>query len=429
MKRRDLLGGLASMGILGSLGRRDESANQEALKEARDRILKHRRSQVRLILRTRDGRPLPNAKVRLSQVRHRFLFGCNIFLWGRVGQHDLEEAYRERFASVFNYATLPFYWAFYEPQKGRPIYDETDRVVEWCQRHEITCKGHPLVWDHQASSPQWLPDDVEEVRSLSLKRVREIVHRFQGRIDIWDVVNEPTDLTRFPTTMNRLARKMGAVPFTIESLKTARQASGQAILLVNDYRTDDAYYAILVSLKQNGAPFDAVGIQSHMHGGVWPTDRIWAVCEQFARLGLPLHFTETTILSGKRAGDQWEESTKEGEEWQAGETERFYTVLFSHPAVFAITWWDFADRGAWMGAPAGWLRKDLSPKPVYEKMRELIRRQWWSSVEGHTGPDGTMDAALFKGHYEVTIRIDSGQVVQRELDTGDGPVVQRVVEI
>ena len=78
------------------------------------------------------------------------------------------------------------------------------------------------------------------------------------------------------------------------------------------------------------------------------------MCQQFARFGVPLHFTETTILSGARKWDKppggpWP-STPEGEAYQARETARFYTMLFSHPAVQAITWWDFTDRQAWKGA-------------------------------------------------------------------------------
>ena len=41
----------------------------------------------------------------------------------------------------------------------------------------------------------------------------------------------------------------------------------------------------------------------------------------------------------------------EGEQQQADEVERFYPVLLSPPSVEGITWWDFADRNAWQGAP------------------------------------------------------------------------------
>ena len=54
---------------------------------------------------------------------------------------------------------------------------------------------------------------------------------------------------------------------------------------------------------------------------------------------------------------------------------KFYTALFAHPAVQAITWWDFSDLGAWLGAPAGWLRRDMSPKPVYDRLMAFDQRR------------------------------------------------------
>ena len=210
--------------------------------------------------------------------------------------------------------------------------------------------------------------------------MREIVSRYQGRIDIWDVVNEATHLAdkRNKTKMADWAAALGAVPYVAEHLKVARAANPQATLLVNDYRIEPAYYKILDSLRDNGKLlFDTVGIQSHMHGGVWPLHKVWDTCDTYGKLGLPLHFTESTIVSGPRKGpgENWGATTAEGEARQAELTAKFYTALFAHPAVQAITWWDFSDLGAWQGAPAGWLRRDMSPKPVYERLMALDQRR------------------------------------------------------
>jgi len=397
VKRRDFFATLfgatvaSAVGYLETRGKLsvDEAIAQEeqVLSGAKERIEQHRKGEVTLVIQAPNGKPLPNAELTLTQMRHEFLFGCNIFRWGRIPDPKREELYREHFAAIFNYATLPFYWAGYEWERGKPSYDYTDRVVAWCQEHSIVCKGHPLVWDHPASSPEWLPDDFDEIERLSKQRVRDIVQRFAGRIDIWDVVNEPTHLGPNNPHKSKMAAwgaHLGPVAYTALHLKVARAANPKATLLVNDYRTDDAYLRILQQLKdeQGRWLFDVVGIQSHMHGGVWSASRTWQVCERFAQLGLPLHFTETTIVSGPRIDrERWGETTPEGEERQAEATARFYTLLFSHPAVQAITWWDFSDDGAWMGAPAGWLRKDMSPKPVYERMLALIKGEWWTKAK------------------------------------------------
>ena len=60
-----------------------------------------------------------------------------------------------RFAELFNYATVGFYWRWYEPQRGKPNYAYTDKVVAWCREHGIRMKGHPLLWGDEAGVPPW----------------------------------------------------------------------------------------------------------------------------------------------------------------------------------------------------------------------------------------------------------------------------------
>jgi len=291
--------------------------------------------------------------------------------------------------------------------------------VEWAHQHGLRCKGHPLVWDHRAGSPRWLPDDESEIDQLSKARVREIVGRYKGRIDTWDVVNEPTHLPdkANKTLMAKYALAKGPVPYVREHLEVARGANAQATLLVNDYRTDPPYFRLLEALAARPKQlFDVVGIQSHMHGGLWPLRKTWEVCETYSKLGLPLHFTETTLVSGPRTGpgESWGETTPELEVKQAEDTERFYVTLFSHPAVQALTWWDFADRGAWQRAAAGWMRKDLSPKPVYERLSGLIKGKWWTRTQAVTNEAGELVFRGFYGDYAATAELPGDREVRRE---------------
>ena len=379
----------------------------EIIEQAPERIQQCRTTELVVNVVDGQGQPVEGAQVEVRQTRHGFLFGCNIFGWGQPTDED-KVKYRDRFAALLNFATLPFYWAGFERERGQPRYAEIDLVAAWCREQGLTTKGHPLVWNHAAGTPRWLPDDPEEVVALSDTRVEEIVSRYKGRNDIWDVVNEATDPFRagpaFTGPMTEVWKSAGQLPFTLKPFHIAREANPDATLLINDYRTDPAYERVIEQLvDEDGKPlYDVIGIQSHMHGGAWPTERIWEVCERFSRFGVPLHFTETTIVSGPRTEQAWE-TTPEGEQKQADEVERFYTVLFSHPAVEAITWWDFADRNAWQGAPAGFLRKDLSPKPVYERLMSLIKGDWWTEEEG-AATDGNLTVRAFYGQYEITAK-------------------------
>jgi GH35 family endo-1,4-beta-xylanase len=392
-------------------------SNEEILAQTKDRIERHRKGDGVVVVRGANGRPLAGVPVKIEHLRHDFRFGCNFFMWGRNREPERETAYRDRFKALLNFATLGFYWGAYERERGQPNYDYTDRVLAWCREQGITCKGHPLAWDHPASSPRWLTDDLAEVERLSTARVREIIARFKGRMDIWDVVNEPTDLKRFKNPMNTWAQKLGTVPFTRLHLEVARPANPAATLLVNDYRVDPPFYEILDALRDGGKLlFDAVGIQSHMHGGGWPLRKVWEVCDRYARLGLPVHFTETTIVSGPRLGpgENWGPTTPELEEKQADYVAKFYTTLFAHPAAHALTWWDFSDAGAWQGAAAGFLRRDMSPKPVYERLHALIKGEWWTQAEGRTNARGELAARAFYGLHRLTAQLPDGRRVSKE---------------
>lgn len=386
---------------------------------AAERIEKHRKADATITVVDQAGAPVADAKMAVEQVRHEFLFGCNFFQFDKYRTDAEKEAYCTQFASLFNYATLAFYWPSYEWVQGRPNREYTQRAAQWCRDHGIAVKGHPLAWNY--SEPRWLPDDLDEVRRLQLQRVTRCVTEYRGLIDRWDVVNEAThfnrdDLRRRAPKLTRMWEETGRVEFVDLCFEAARHANPDATLLINDYRVDPEYAKVIERMaKVDGKrAYDVIGIQSHMHQGTWTNAKLWGVCERFATFGVPLHFTELTILSGKNG---WElprpwASTPDGEQLQAEEVERVYTELFSHPAVTAITWWDFADRGAWQGAPAGLLNTDLQPKPAYHVLHNLIKDQWWTRLEKRTDAQGQVAFRGYLGDYRVKVTAPSGKVVQ-----------------
>jgi endo-1,4-beta-xylanase len=386
---------------------------------AADRIEKIRKTDLVVVVQNALGKPVPGARVEIEQTRHAFLFGCNAFLIGRAGSDANETAYRKQFAALFNTATLPFYWTSYEPRKGELDDARLEQMARWCLANDITPKGHPLAWNN--AEPGWLPNSTAEVRELMMARIEACVKRFQGIIDLWDVVNEATHFERdenkkHTPKITGMWEEMGRVPFVRECFRHARIAGPRATLAINDYRTDEPYAALIRDLcaGTDQKPFDVIGIQSHMHSGTWSNTRIWEVCERFAKFGVPLHFSETTILpleGGRpkaKAAKTWPPVTGEAEKQQADDVERFYTMLFSHAAVVAITWWDFSDRGAWQRAPAGLVRADMTPRPAYDRLQELVHKRWWTKTSAQTAATGAASSRVFLGDHKVTVTTDAG---------------------
>ncbi len=392
-------------------------AEADLLGQADARIQKYRAGRASLQLIGPSGHPLRKGlTAEIQQTRHAFLFGCNIFMLGRCHTPGQSAEYARRFAALFNYATAPFYWWMYEPEEGHTERARLEKTVRWCWAHGITVKGHPLAWNF--SEPSWLPDDPAQAMRLQFARIRREVSQFAGQINYWDVVNEAThydrvECQRQAPILTRGIAQMGVGRYIRKAFRTARAANPRATLVINDYDVTSAYAGRVLSklVNSRGRPlYDVIGLQAHQHTGAWTPEKIWNVCERFRKFGKPLHITETTILSGqlgyelkkKHPGFNWA-STPEGEARQARQVVRFYTLLFSHPAVQAITWWDFSDQGAWQGAPAGLLRKDMTPKPAYNALFHLIKEKWWTRTTARVALRGEARFRGFYGDYRVTV--------------------------
>ena len=401
------------------------TAAQAALRPAavQARIEKYRKGTLSVRVVDKNGRAVPGATVRIAQTRHAFLFGCNLFGLDLGNSSPVQAAYRTQFTGLFNYATLPFYWGGFEGVQGKPDNAGLQARSAWGVAHGLALKGHPLVW-HEVW-PAWAPTDPDAAIPLLHARVADLIPRYQDTIHVWDVLNEANGAAGHtpPNGEGNWIKRDGPAPVVETALGWARDA-GRGLpetFLYNDYDTGQSNVALLAQLQKDGKLPDAVGLQSHMHGGEWALTKVWTVCETFARFGRPLHFTETTVISGLRRDNPdngtlsgWD-TTPEGEQRQADYVAQFYTVLFSHPAVRAVTWWDFSDLNAWQGAPAGLVRKDMSPKPAYTRLRDLVRRQWWTNVDGKTDSLGVLKQRVFYGDYAVTVADGQGHLATQEV--------------
>ena len=403
-----------------------QTTDEQILAEAPARIARHRMGDLVVVVQNQRGRPVSGAAVSVEQVRHDFLFGSNIFLLEPQDTSSLQQAYRSRFAALFNYATLPFYWGTFEKEKGQPQYARLEGMARWCREHDIITKGHPLIW-HDVY-PRWAPADAAQAIPLLRQRVTDLITRYKGLVNVWDVVNEANLAPKFKNGVGDWVRRDGPAPVVRTALGWAREAGSGAseTFLYNDFDTGPDHVKLLGQLAAEGSLPDAIGIQSHMHRDTWPLSKVWEVCETFGRFGKPLHFTEVTVLSGPQrqfsSGHppaDWL-TTPKGETRQADYVEKFYTVLFSHPAVRAITWWDLSDRQAWLGAPAGLLRPDMSPKPAYERLMKLIHHTWWTRAARKTGGQGNFHLRAFLGDYKIKVesrgrtRVVAAQVLKSE---------------
>ena len=383
------------------------------------RIQKYRTAEAVVTILDAAGKPVANQEVVVEQVRHKFLFGCVAFLVNSCPTPQLEKAYRSRFADLFNYATLPFYHFQYEKEEGKPDVARLKAVANWCRENGITPKGHPLCW---TLTPAWMQNKTaQEAERLTVARTKREVAQFAGLVDIWDVVNEPTNAAKVGegSPLGKLYALKAPAEIVGEMFAAARGANAKATLVLNDFETTDKFVEVIQDSVARGATIDVIGVQAHQHHGAWTPEVTWEIAQRFAKLGKPVHFTETTILSGRpMEGNDYTtnrtdwNTTEEGEKEQAKHVAEFYTILFSHPAVEAITWWGLPDLDSWLGAPAGLIRKDMSPKPAYEALHRLIKKEWWTGpIELKTDDEGKIRFRGFLGDYVIKSVVGQGAFV------------------
>jgi GH35 family endo-1,4-beta-xylanase len=188
------------------------------------------------------------SEVKVEQVSHDFIFGAHIFNFNQLGTIERNQKYKDLYGTLFNSATIAFYWKPFEMQPGRLRFREeywdteeywnqveepekkphwrrpaTDPVVEFCESKGIRLHGHPITWSAPRFHPEWLfeqfcpanekekidqlgheglrdltnaqieeliPVYTKEINRLFRKRIVDLAGYYKGRIHSWDVVNE-----------------------------------------------------------------------------------------------------------------------------------------------------------------------------------------------------------------------------------------------
>ena len=364
---------------------------QFVVQQTQTKIEQHRKQEIQLYLVNEQGEALSNTEVHLSLEQHAFLFGVNAFLLSQLKDPVLKATYSEKIARTFNYITAPLYWRTHEPERGQINDTGLRDLLAWSQVQQIKVKGHPILWNGPDGLPAWSAQPVPEI--LQRGRVVNLLQHYGDEITHWDVVNEPLG-TPYPNYGQAYAWAASARP--------------NARLCINDFAVlhdghPDFFMALAKALEEN-IPFHSIGMQAHEpHAKAFPLDQVQLVLDAYATLGKKIQITEFFVPSGGEAvlGAPWRKSWTEVE--QAKYAEAFYRVCFAHPAIEAISWWDMSDRGAWRDN-AGLLRDDMSPKPVYATLTQLIHDEWQTRVSLRTDDSGKIRFSGFPGRYALYLQ-------------------------
>ena len=378
-------------------------------------IEKYRKGDIKLHFKDKNGNSISVDNLKIKQISHEFKFGANIFMLDEMETEDKNQAYKDYFKSVFNMATLPFYWDSLEEEKGKLRYDKDspkfyrrppiDLCMEFCEENGIEPREHALAYEHHF--PAWLKNtSIDEIKSALELRYKQISDRYAKMIPTIEVTNEML-----------WGHNSGVTAFYNEPdyiewcFKKAEEYFPKNQFVINEYtdafwgencRVTDRYYAYTEAAMLKGARIDAIGAQYHVFetrereleksSYLYNPICLYDHMDMYSKLVNALQVTEITIPAYS--------NEKEDEDIQAELIKYLYTVWFSHPAMEQIIYWNLVDGYAYVENPTpekirnsqgnmtlgenvyygGLFNFDLTPKPAYKMLDTLINKVWHTEI-------------------------------------------------
>ena len=386
----------------------------------------HRKGLFAVKVLDREGKPMAGVPVHARLARHEFKFGCALFLLDQFGDDRRNTLYREEFANIFNYGVLPLYWDTLEPEQGHPRFDRNseniyrrpalDLVRDYCVENRIRMKGHCLMYN--SFNPKWMPRDWRSLKMAIEKRSREIAERYGDDLLDLDVINEMYTVYRnahgeFGCRDLPVCDEPGHEKWCFD---IAKKYFPYTRLFWNEgcYETFGAsqytgdksiYYLMLKRWLAEGAHIEGIGMQFHAFSGderqqkaIYNPYRAMDIFRLYSEFRLPIHLSEVSVPS-------WSNEA-EDEDVQAELTKRMYRLWFSQEFVESIVWWNMADGMAFGGENvyhAGLLRNDLTHKPAFDVLDNLIRHEWTTEASLVTDETGRAYFNGFYGDYDVKV--------------------------
>lgn len=273
-----------------------------------------------------------------------------------------------------------------EPQFDAFQFEPGDALVEFAHASGKLARGHTIVWNDYA--PDWTKSlsNAELAKALDAY-IDAVAAHFAGRLQSWDIVNEPFWLGGDRPGSFRPGPWLAAFgeDYIERAFRRVAALDPTTKLVLNEAWTEwndpigiavrRALLALIERLQDKGVKLDAIGLQGHiLPHKPWDAEAFGAFLNKIAARGLDIYITELDIDNSGFVGDI---AARDRE--AAQRTFAFLSTALACPAVNTVICWGLADNYSWYNDP--WFQKQrraarearplpfdaaLQPKPMFE---------------------------------------------------------------
>ena len=277
-----------------------------------------------------------------------------------------------------------------QPNRGEFTFGSADALVNMALRHEMTIRGHCLVWHQQ--QPQWVSSDGKkndknwsraEALEIMKTHINTVMNHFKGKVIEWDVVNEclDDDQSIIRTNPNGYTLRQTVWQRAIgddyidSAFVYAHRADSTVRLFLNDYDVElqgkaksVAYYNLAMHLKERNIPIDGVGLQCHFSIGDVDSVKLEKNIRRFGEAGLKCIITELDMGIPSTSDKDLEE--------QARNYRVITDIVLNNDNCPTMLIWGIKDNDSWRSGSNPLLyTSGMEKKPAFYAVRSALRHR------------------------------------------------------
>jgi endo-1,4-beta-xylanase len=293
---------------------------------------------------------------------------------------DIESIDTPREAALYRHhariltTDLSMKFVLLRPAEDQVRWENADRLVDWAAKAGIPLRGHCLIWNE--FNPPWLMKLSAQRRAYWLDRhIDEVMTRYAGRLQSWDVVNEPFWPGHGKPGGFRDGPWLDAMgpDYIVRAMKRARAADPTARLAINEagpewenpfgptkpYR--EGLLQLIDRVQDAGVKVDVIGLQCHWFPDFrFDASAFRGYVRQLAKRGPAVYITELDVNDGGFRGDIAARDRAVADRYR-----QFVSAALSEPAIAAIITWQLADGASWITRdPKQWTVAGRAPRPL-----------------------------------------------------------------